>query len=227
MFCRITGSIRLRIYFCGQSLNALSTKKTLYLIRHGQTDYNLNGIIQGSGVDSDLNQTGREQAQQFYQSYKDKSFDLIITSQLKRTVQSVEHFLQAGFPHQSWSELNEINWGYFEGLQTTPEYRKIYSEVVHGWQKGHLHTTVRGGETPLEMWKRQEKAFEQILSLSQNNLLVCMHGRAMRSFLCLLTGQPLNRMDEFEHTNLCLYRLEQSDIRRFEITSRCNTNHLK
>jgi probable phosphoglycerate mutase len=205
----------------------LSTKKTLYLIRHGQTDYNLNGIIQGSGVDSDLNKTGIKQANLFYQRYRDHQFDLILTSQLKRTVQSVQPFLQSGYPHEAWKELNEINWGYFEGLETTPEYQKIYREVVRGWQDGHLHTSVRGGETPLEMWERQERAFNKILSLDQENLLICMHGRAMRSFLCLLTGIPLKKMDEFEHTNLCLYRLEQADIKRFEITDRCNTSHLE
>ncbi|MEM6877731.1 MAG: histidine phosphatase family protein, partial [Bacteroidota bacterium] len=34
-------------------------KQTVYIVRHGQTDYNLRGIVQGSGVDSSLNDTGR------------------------------------------------------------------------------------------------------------------------------------------------------------------------
>ncbi|EJF08716.1 histidine phosphatase family protein, partial [Pontibacter sp. BAB1700] len=33
--------------------------KKIYLIRHGQTDFNLQGIVQGSGVDASLNELGR------------------------------------------------------------------------------------------------------------------------------------------------------------------------
>jgi probable phosphoglycerate mutase len=37
-----------------------------------------------------------------------------------------------------------------------------------------------------------------------------MHGRAMRSFLCLLTNHPLQNMDDFKHDNVCLYVLEKT-----------------
>ncbi|MFM8374363.1 MAG: histidine phosphatase family protein, partial [Bacteroidota bacterium] len=37
----------------------------VYFIRHGETDFNRQGIIQGRGVDSDLNETGRQQARAF------------------------------------------------------------------------------------------------------------------------------------------------------------------
>jgi len=40
--------------------------KTIYFIRHGETEYNKLGIVQGSGVDSELNENGRAQAQAFY-----------------------------------------------------------------------------------------------------------------------------------------------------------------
>ena len=40
--------------------------KHIYLVRHGQTDFNLKGIVQGSGVDASINETGLKQAQAFY-----------------------------------------------------------------------------------------------------------------------------------------------------------------
>ena len=64
--------------------------KKIYLTRHGQTDYNLKGVVQGSGIDADLNATGRAQANAFYQAYKDHPFDKLYVSGLKRTFQSMD-----------------------------------------------------------------------------------------------------------------------------------------
>ncbi|MEO0734980.1 MAG: histidine phosphatase family protein, partial [Bacteroidota bacterium] len=43
---------------------------TVYIVRHGQTDFNLQGIVQGSGVDASLNDTGRSQGQHLYEQYR-------------------------------------------------------------------------------------------------------------------------------------------------------------
>ncbi len=48
--------------------------KTLYIVRHGQTDLNKRGIIQGRGMDTDLNDEGRKQAAQFFNTYKSVPF---------------------------------------------------------------------------------------------------------------------------------------------------------
>jgi probable phosphoglycerate mutase len=44
--------------------------KLIYIIRHGETDFNKLGIVQGSGIDSDLNPRGVQQAANFYAFYK-------------------------------------------------------------------------------------------------------------------------------------------------------------
>ena len=49
----------------------------LYIIRHAETEYNRKGIIQGSEVDSDINDKGDTQAKLFYEYYKDINFDKI------------------------------------------------------------------------------------------------------------------------------------------------------
>ena len=63
--------------------------REIFLVRHGQTDYNLKNIVQGRGVDSSINQTGRDQASKFYDKYGSLDFELVITSTLKRTKQTV------------------------------------------------------------------------------------------------------------------------------------------
>jgi probable phosphoglycerate mutase len=184
-------------------------QKTIHLIRHGQTDFNLKNIIQGSGIDSNLNETGRDQARKFYECYKDQAYQHVYTSQLKRAQQSVNSFIEKGIPHTALTELNEINWGIMEGAQSNPENAKLYHETVSLWSRGVLDKTVKGGETPLEMYERQSRGLQHIMSKSgEEQILICMHGRAIRSFLCLLTDTPLKEMELWHHSNLCLYELQ-------------------
>ena len=44
-------------------------QKTIYIARHGQTEFNKRGIVQGSGVDSELNSTGLLQAERLFQIF--------------------------------------------------------------------------------------------------------------------------------------------------------------
>ncbi|MEY4709285.1 MAG: hypothetical protein RIS28_417 [Bacteroidota bacterium] len=60
--------------------------KTMYIIRHGETNYNRLGIVQGSGVDTDINELGQQQADAFYQAYKHIPFQ---TSQPKSSQNSM------------------------------------------------------------------------------------------------------------------------------------------
>lgn len=183
-------------------------QKTIHLIRHGQTDFNLKNIIQGSGIDSDLNDTGRDQARRFYEAYKDLSYKHVYTSQLKRAQQSVSKFIEDGIPHTALAALNEINWGIMEGAQSNPENARLYHQTVLKWSNGELDITVEGGETPVAMYQRQMEGLKHLMSKPEEDLvLVCMHGRAIRSFLCLLTNTPLKEMEKWHHTNLCLYEL--------------------
>ncbi|MBL3655311.1 histidine phosphatase family protein [Fulvivirga sediminis] len=182
--------------------------KKIYLVRHGQTDYNLNGVVQGSGIDAPLNETGRTQAEGFFQAYKDIPFDKVYTSTLQRTVQSVQKFLDLGLPHEKLSGLNEINWGTREGMKITPEEDAYYYNVIREWQNGNTTLRIEGGESPQDVYDRQKVALEHIISKEDEEIiLICMHGRAMRVFLCQMLNYPLHCMDLFEHSNLCLYKL--------------------
>ncbi|MDH5367751.1 MAG: histidine phosphatase family protein, partial [Cyclobacteriaceae bacterium] len=174
--------------------------KKIYLVRHGQTDYNLKGIVQGSGIDASINNTGRAQADNFFESYKDVLFDKVYTSALQRSIQSVDKFIKSGIPHKILTGLNEINWGNREGKVFTPVEDIYFQQVIEAWRLGDTALKIDGGESPEDVRDRQKIALREILSREEEEtILICMHGRAMRIFLCLILNYPLSRMDEFEH----------------------------
>ena len=133
----------------------------IYIIRHGQTDYNKQGIVQGRGIDSNLNDIGKAQANAFAQANKQVGFGAIYTSTLKRTHQTVAPTVEdTGLqPHQH-EGLDEINWGIFEGKEKhTEEHKELY-RILRLWNTGELHHKAPGGETPAEVWERQQPAIE-------------------------------------------------------------------
>lgn len=200
--------------------------KKIYLVRHGQTDYNLKGIVQGSGIDASLNDTGRKQAQMFFDHYKEIPFDKVYTSILKRSIESVQSFIDLGIPHQKLSGLNEINWGYREGIEITPEEDAYYHGVIKSWCDGNTTLRIEGGESPQDVYDRQKLALEHIMEHEdEETILICMHGRAMRIFLCQMLKYPLKCMDKFEHTNLGLYLINHTGS-MFQIEHFNDVSHL-
>lgn len=188
-----------------QNNSKLNTKK-IYIVRHGQTDFNMRGIVQGSGVDSSLNETGREQARAFFEAYRHVQFDKVYTSVLRRSIESVQGFIDGGIPHERLAGLNEISWGKKEGQPITPEEDAYYHHMLRAWRAGHTSEKIEGGESPDEVVVRMKPAVDHILRQeNERTVLVCMHGRAIRILLCHLLRYPLMSMDMFEHQNACLY----------------------
>jgi broad specificity phosphatase PhoE len=218
-------------YFCarprartGQINRKLSIKK-IYIIRHGQTDFNLQGIVQGSGVNSSINQKGRIQAQAFFEFYREVPFVKIYTSALKRTTESVQPFIDLGIPFVPLEGLNEISWGKKEGQPITLQEDAYYNWMLNQWQLGNTHERIEGG--PEDVTRRQDGALKYIMSKTgESTILICMHGRALRILLCRLLNYPLRSMDMFEHQNLCLYQLDYSGS-MFSLKKYNDTAHLK
>ncbi|OOG78275.1 histidine phosphatase family protein [Algoriphagus sp. A40] len=202
-------------------------RKKIYLVRHGQTDFNLQGVVQGSGIDAPINATGRAQANGFFEAYKDITFDQAYHTALIRTKQSIQQFIDLGIPTQALPELNEISWGDYEGTPMTPEEGQYYQHMLHQWQQGNLDYAIAGGESPNIVAERMRKGIHKILSGPGETILVCMHGRAMRIFLSLILNYDMRYMDQFEHNNLCLYLLEQLPDDTFVVRKFNDREHLK
>lgn len=201
--------------------------KELYIIRHGETDLNKQGIVQGRGIDSDLNDTGREQGAAFYQMYKNLPFDKVYTSALKRTQQTVQQFIDGGLEWEKHPELDELAWGEWEGKQTNENVIGAFKDITEKWQAGDYDSHFNGGESPNDVAVRLKKVIALFLERTDEKLvLVCMHGRALRLLMCLLSDRPMCDMYDFPHQNTGLYRVGLTNG-VFSILDTNNTDHLK
>ena len=200
--------------------------KILYIIRHGETDLNARGIVQGRGIDSDLNDTGRAQGAAFYELYKNISFDHLYTSTLKRTHQTVKGFIETGLPWTQLAGLDELAWGIWEGKEGSEASISAFRDMVERSQSGDYTARFEGGESPEEVELRLREAMDTIISAKdEETVLICMHGRAMRLLLCILMNKPLAEMADFPHQNTTLYKLSYTDG-VFDIIDFNNTDHL-
>ena len=88
---------------------------TLYLVRHGETVDNANQIMQGQ-TQGELNDNGIKQAQQFSDEWKDKAIDVVVASDLKRSIDTARIIAE---PHNleviTTPLLRERDWGGFTG----------------------------------------------------------------------------------------------------------------
>lgn len=199
--------------------------KEIYIIRHGQTDYNLQGIVQGSGVDTSLNNTGRRQSRAFYETYRHLPFLKVITSGLRRTHETVAPFIDQGIQWEQFPEINEISWGVQEGQRSTPESHAEYKAVVSAWENENYHAAMPAGESAFEMGQRLHHFVDELRKMEEELVLVCSHGRAMRALMCLLKGVPLSNMGAFQHSNTGLWHVQQQD-NRFQFLKENDTSHL-
>lgn len=199
--------------------------KEIYIIRHGQTDYNLKGIVQGRGVDSSLNATGRAQAQAFYEKYKHLQFDHVYISNLQRTYQTAQHFIDAGVPFTKNGNLDEINWGIYEGVPHDPAKKEEYEAIIQEWYNGNLDIKIEGGESAKDLQDRLGHVVELLKNIQDDRILVCTHGRTLRALVCLLNGQSVAQMDSYSHSNTCLYKFKL-DENGFHLAVENSTEHL-
>lgn len=201
--------------------------KQIYFIRHGETELNRLHIIQGSGIDSSLNDTGRRQAAAFYGAYADINFEMVICSTLRRTLETVAPFLADGLPLRRYGNINEMCWGEHEGKPSTPEMREAYQTMVNDWQSGNFYAKLGdGSESAQELGDRLNGFIEHLKLFPEERILVCSHGRAMRAMMALLKGESLTDMEKYKHHNTGLYLVTYDAQKGFEILKENDISHL-
>jgi len=199
--------------------------KTIYFIRHGETDLNRAHIVQGSGVDSSLNDLGRQQAGLFYNFYKNQNFDLAICSTLKRSYETVLPFVEINIPLQRFAEINEMNWGVHEGKSSTPEMKAAYAEMIRQWGLSNFEARLEEGESAQELADRISSFLGRLKKMPQKKVLVCSHGRALRCLMTLVKGQHLKEMESYKHSNTGLFLVDQEGS-EFKVILENDTRHL-
>ncbi|MEN0002706.1 MAG: histidine phosphatase family protein [Bacteroidota bacterium] len=200
--------------------------KKVYIIRHGETELNRQRIIQGSGVDASLNDTGRKQAQAFFEHYQSINFDVVITSKLTRTRETMAPFIETGLKWEQYAEINEMAWGIYEGQPGTPAMRQDYKDMLAAWKREEYDVRLEGGESALELSNRIKIFVEALKSREESTILICSHGRAMRCLICTLKEEPLYNMELYQHSNTGLW-IANYDGEQFTLEVENDTQHLE
>lgn len=154
----------------------------LYLIRHGQTDWNIERRIQGQ-QDIPLNETGRAQAACLTKAMKDKKLTAIYTSPQIRAYATAQ--AAAGenpVPIIPLPELMEINYGDWEG-KTAQELLERDGDRYKAWWDRPAEVAPPGGETVIQVDDRCLKAWEFIKNQITGDTAIVSHGGLLAHFM--------------------------------------------
>jgi alpha-ribazole phosphatase len=163
----------------------------LYLVRHGQTDWNVEGRYQGQ-ADRPLNAAGRAQAAGLSQQLAGIRFAAAYSSDLGRAKETAAILVAlTGLKVQLDPRLREINLGEWEGQLMTEivaRYPATWAERLHD----PLHAHAPGGESVAEVAVRVAEAATDIARAHPAGpVLVVSHGVALATLLCQARRQPL------------------------------------
>ena len=153
-----------------------------YLVRHGQTDWNRAGKIQGT-TDIPLNETGRQQAEQLATVLKERigysaetRIDAVYASPLARAFQTAEILAkEEKLPLRRLTGLRERDFGYWEGKSWQQVEAKDPDEF-HLWREQPMVGIPSGGESRKSCEARSERAIRQILEETAGDAVIVAHG---------------------------------------------------
>ncbi|KAI0566898.1 6-phosphofructo-2-kinase/fructose-2 6-biphosphatase 4 [Gracilaria domingensis] len=160
-------------------LNSHITPRSIYLSRHGESEWNVTGQL---GGDPDLTVRGRNYAKclaEFIDSEfpkKGKELPLVWTSQLRRTRRTVEHIPSV---NHSWRALNEIDAGVCEGM-TYKSIAEQMPEIAGERKKDKLRYRYPGGESYVDVIYRLEPLILE-LERQRGPVLIVGHNAVIRA----------------------------------------------
>lgn len=159
----------------------------IYLIRHGETDWNIVKRLQGA-TDIPLNENGEALAGATCEGMKDVRIDMIFTSPLKRAYRTAELVRgERDIPIIPDDRIREICFGDYEGLVSRSEGYSIPDpDFKFFFTKTELYKTPPNGESIESLLKRTGEFLEELKSredLRDKNILVSSHGAAVRALL--------------------------------------------
>ncbi|CAK6969217.1 probable fructose-2%2C6-bisphosphatase TIGAR A [Scomber scombrus] len=137
-------------------------------VRHGETQYNKDGVLQGQTIDSDLSEIGLQQAEAAGRYLKDVKFHNVFVSSMLRARQTAEMILKhnsscSGLPMTCDPLLKEVNFGIAEGgrMQDMKDMAKAAGQSFPGY-------TPPEGETQEQVKERFKKFWEKMLQQIQS-----------------------------------------------------------
>ena len=198
----------------------------IYLVRHGQTEWNTQLIFRGR-KDIPLNERGYKEARAIAGALKDRNIDAIYTSPLSRAVETAQPvatlFDLEVVPVQGFID---INYGEWEGV-SHHEIKKRYTDQYAQWEQRPELVQFPQGET-LDVVK--ERAFGALTDIVRMNptrsVLIISHRVINKVLLCALLGLSTAHFWEIRQDTGCINIMEYSP-ERFVLCVMNDTCHLK
>lgn len=198
--------------------------KTIYLIRHAETTWNLEGKVQGSR-DTPLSVEGLAQTVKTVAFLSALHFDTIFTSPLGRARAIAEPVgVNLGISPIVMPELREIDFGGWEG-HTWNEIVVMYPATLDAWELKSPEARPDGGESLADVGRRAEKVRSMVESSSGDLVLVVAHGGFNRVLMSVLLDLPLSSYSSFTQPNACISIFE-AETTKWQARVIDSTSHL-
>jgi len=164
------------------------------LIRHGETDWNIDGRWQGQ-IDVPLNEKGIEQAGQIAQSLMSQKIDLIFSSDLSRARQTAEAIRNVTRAEITLDpRLREIHQGEWQGMLVT-EIQRRYRQAFIQRKNDPYNVAPPGGETALDVQQRVVAFINEISKRYPNKTVVVVsHGFAIAVMIAHFKRIPIEKV---------------------------------
>lgn len=176
-----------------------------YLIRHGESQYNAEGRIQGQ-TDIPLSEIGQRQAQAIAKAFDQIKLDAVICSPLQRAAQTAAPLAERQrLPAQPMDEFKEIHAGIFAGL-LWGEIEVKYPEYARPWSEQHPDFVIPGGESRRQLMERGERALRKVQALNLQQVAIVAHGGVLCAGLKGLLQIPAE-LNPFNLFNASISRL--------------------
>lgn len=162
----------------------------IYLIRHGETDWNKKRLLQGK-QDIPLNEKGIRLAKLTGEKLSQIKFDKVYASPLKRAYETALLVTGGQYPVEKEPRLEEIGYGVCEGTsrdQDDPNLR-VYFE------RPELYRAPEGGESIEALYRRTWSFLQELIRNPENadkTILLASHGAALQGLMCMVRNQPVS-----------------------------------
>jgi len=169
----------------------------LYLIRHGETDWNKLEKCQGVS-DIPLNTNGIRQAKDLAYSLRDEELSAIYSSDLSRAITTAKEVAKYHPADVKIDErFREMDQGEFEGLEFR-NLREKYGDILKKWRDEPETLRLPGGETLTEVQERAWNGINNLLNLyNEGSVLLVSHNMIIITLLCKFSKKSLLSFREF------------------------------
>lgn len=179
------------------------------IVRHGESEGNFAGALQGSLLDTPLSALGLRQAECLARRLAGDGIDAVWASPMVRARETAAVVAAPlGLEVKLDADLVEFDWGVWSGRPFTGEIEQEVSAVRARWRAGDTELSPSGGESPARAAVRADRVLGRLRSADANAPLVVAHGRFNRILMTRLLGRDLGRMDEIRQRNGSLSEFE-------------------